>query len=140
MDLDAPVEAGLAHRLGGDEGVRRRAVVELHEERRPERIATVVGDEMAVADDAIAEGRDVALLLRQQCTARVGRTRLGPATDRPLRRLAAVVILERLALQSVTRIARQIPGWLVLHVISPMVGVRSVGWVSLRSTHPTRLR
>src|SRR4051812_5186569 len=63
IDFDLVVEAGLVHRLLGDEGVRRGAVVELHEERRAERIAAVVGDEMAIPDHALAEILDVAFLL-----------------------------------------------------------------------------
>src|SRR5262245_16988217 len=66
VNLDALVEAGLAHGLARDECVRRRALVELHEERRAQRVAPVVGDEMAIADDALAEVFDVALLVRQQ--------------------------------------------------------------------------
>ena len=97
VDLDALVDAGLVHRLVGDEFVRRRAVVELHEERRAERVAAVVGDEMAVADDALAEILDVALLLRAAGARRVvRRPGLVPAIDRPLRRLGAVVVLQRL--------------------------------------------
>src|SRR5262249_35585882 len=96
MDLDAPVEAGLAQGVGGDEGVGGRAVVELHEERRPQHVAAVVGDEMAVADDAFAEISRPALLLRKQRAPRLARPRLVPAVDRPLGRLGAVVGLERL--------------------------------------------
>src|ERR1041384_1177901 len=62
MDFDRIVDAGLAHRLLRDEVVRRRAVVELHEERGAERVAAVVGDKMAVADDALAEILDVGFL------------------------------------------------------------------------------
>src|SRR2546429_3502728 len=50
VNFDALVEAGLAHGLARDECVRRRAVVELHEKRRAQRVAPVVGDAMAVAD------------------------------------------------------------------------------------------
>ena len=108
VDFDALIDAGLVQRFVGDELVRRRAVVELHEERGAERIAAVVGHEMAVADDALAEILDVAFLLRQQRAPGLRRPRLVPAIDRPLRRLGAVEILERLALQSVARIARQV--------------------------------
>ena len=63
VNFDALVDAGLVHGLIRDECVRRRAVVELHEERCAERVAAVVGDEMAVADDALAETLDVAVLI-----------------------------------------------------------------------------
>src|SRR5215472_3632375 len=108
MNLDALVEAGLAHGLARDECVRRRAVVELHEERRAERVAPIVGHEMAVADDALAEVFDVALLVLQQGAPRGLRPRLVPAIDRPLGRLGAVVVPQRLPAQSISRIARQI--------------------------------
>jgi hypothetical protein len=62
VDFDTLVDAGLVQRLVGDELVRRRAIVELHEKRRAERVAAVVGDKMAVADDALAEIFDVAVL------------------------------------------------------------------------------
>src|SRR6516162_7306821 len=110
VNFDALVDAGLVHGLARDECVRRRAVVELHEERRAERVAAVVGDEMAVADDALAEIFDVALLVRQQGAPRGVHPRLVPAIDRPLRRLRAVVVAQRLAAQSISRIARQISG------------------------------
>src|SRR5262249_49787511 len=121
MDLDALVEAGLVHGLMRDEFIHFRAV-ELHEERGAPHVAAVVGDEMAVADDALAETADVALLLRQQGAPGLGRSGLVPAIDRPLGRLRAVVVLERLSAQSVARIARQISGcWLVLHGVSPLL-------------------
>src|SRR5215467_8209545 len=66
VDFDTLVEAGLVHRLARNELVRRSAIVELHEKRRAERVAPVVGDEVAVADDALTEIFDVAALLRQQ--------------------------------------------------------------------------
>src|SRR5215472_3779629 len=110
VNLDALVEASLAHGLSRDECVRRRAVVELHEERCAERVAAVVGHEMAVADDALAEIFDVALLVRQQGAPRGLRPRLVPAIDRPLGRLCAVVVPQRLPAQSISRIARQISG------------------------------
>src|SRR6516165_7748486 len=66
MDFDALVDAGLVHRLVGDKLIRRRAIVELHEKGRAERVAAVVGDEMAVADDAPIEIFDVAPLLSHQ--------------------------------------------------------------------------
>src|SRR2546428_12786074 len=114
VNRDALVEAGLAHGLARDECVRRRAVVELHEERRAQRVAPVVGDEMAVADDARAEIFDVALLGRQQGAPRGLRPRLVPAIDRPLGRLRAVVVAQRLPAQSMARIARQTSGHLSL--------------------------
>src|SRR5262249_4778075 len=108
VNLDALVDAGLVHGLARDECVRRRAVVELHEERRSERLAAVVGDEMAVADDALAEIYDVVVLVRQQRAPRSFRPRLVPAIDRPLGGLRAVVVPQRLPAQSISRIARQI--------------------------------
>src|SRR5215510_139137 len=96
VNLDALVEAGLAHGLARDEYVRR--------------LAAVVGDEMAVADDALAEIFDVALLALQQGAPRGFRPRLVPAIDRPLGRLRAVVVSQRLPAQSISRIARQISG------------------------------
>src|SRR5262245_19651416 len=110
VNLDALKEAGLAHGLARDECVRRRAVVELHEERRAQRVVPVVGDEMAVTDDALAEIFDVALLALQQGAPRGLRPRLVPAIDRPLGRLRAVVVPQRLPAQSISRIARQISG------------------------------
>src|SRR5215831_17839047 len=79
VNLDALVEAGFAHGLARDECVRRRALVELHEERCAQRVAAVVGDEMAVADDALTEVFDVAFLLLQQGAPRGLRPRLVPA-------------------------------------------------------------
>ena len=114
VNLDALVEAGLAHGLARDECVRRRAVVELHEERRAQRVAPVVGDEMAVADDALAEILHVALLVLQQGAPGGLRPRLVPAIDRPLGRLRAVVVPQRLPAQSIARIARQISGHVCL--------------------------
>src|SRR5262249_30739822 len=110
VNLDALIDAGLAHRLAGDEGVRRRAVVELHEERRAQRVTPVVGDGTAVPDDALAEIFDVTLLVRQQGAPRGFGPRLVPAIDRPLGRLGAVVVAQRLPAQSIARIARQISG------------------------------
>src|SRR3954464_12288563 len=81
VNVDALVDAGLAHGLARNECVRRRAVVELHEERCAQRVAAVVGDEMAVADDAIAETFDVSLLILDQATAGLRRARLVPAID-----------------------------------------------------------
>jgi hypothetical protein len=78
--------------------------------KNAQRIAAVVGHEMAVADDALAEILDVAFLLRQERAPDLRRSGLVPAIDRPLRRLGAVVVFQRLALQSVARIARQISG------------------------------
>src|SRR5262249_43783227 len=74
---------------------------------------------MAVADDALAEIFDVALLVRQQGAPRGLRPRLVPAIDRPLGRLGAVVVPQRLPAQSISRIARPISdhGFL-LHFIS----------------------
>src|SRR5262245_34731991 len=66
VKLDALKEAGLAHGLAGEECVRRRAIVELHEERRAQRVAAIVRNEMPVADDALAEVFDVAPLVLQQ--------------------------------------------------------------------------
>src|SRR6185436_13348957 len=63
---------------------------------------------MAVADDALAEILHVSLLCRQQRAPGGFHSRLVPAIDRPLRRLAAVVVLQRLAAQSKPGIARQI--------------------------------
>src|SRR5262249_1104899 len=108
------VEAGLAHGLARDECVRRRAVVELHEERCAQRVAPVVGDEMAVANDALAEIIDVALLVLQQGAPRGLRPRLVPAIDRPLGRLRTVVVPQRLPAQSIATIARHISGHLSL--------------------------
>src|SRR5262245_18372159 len=110
VNLDALKEAGLAHGLARDECIHRRALVELHEERRAQRVVPVVGDEMAVADDALAEIFDVALLALQQGAPRGLRPRLVPAVDRPLGRLRAVVVPQRLPAQSISRIARQISG------------------------------
>src|SRR5262249_9826415 len=101
--------------------VRRRTIVELHEKRRAEGIAAVIGDEMAVADDALTEALEVALLLRNEGAPGGFLPRLVPAVDRPLRRLCAVVFLQRVALQTMARIARQISGGLFAwHVISPI--------------------
>src|SRR6516162_6323513 len=134
VNFDALVDAGLVHGLARDECVRRRAVVELHEERRAERVAAVVGDEMAVADDALAEIFDVAGLIRQQGAPGGLHPGLVPAVDRPLRRLGAIVVLQRLALQTIARIARQISGGLFAwHVISP---IRRL-WISLASGSDT---
>src|SRR4051794_20935516 len=81
---------------------------------------------MPVADHALAEILDVSLLLRQQRAPgihRPGHSRpkdgvaslaYVPTIDRPLRRLGAVVVRQRLALQSIARIARQISGGLGL--------------------------
>src|SRR5262245_56621734 len=110
VNLDALLDAGLVHGLVRDEGVGRRAVVELHEERRAERVAAVVGDEMAVANDALAEILDVALLSLNQAAPGLRRPRLVPAVDRPLGRLGAVVVPQRVPAQSIARIARQISG------------------------------
>src|ERR1700692_5143411 len=66
VDFDALIDAGLVQRLVGDELVRRRAAVELHEERGAQRIAAVVGHEVTITDDALAEFFNVVLLLRQQ--------------------------------------------------------------------------
>src|SRR5262245_24579497 len=66
VDFDALVDAGLSHRLVGDELVHRRTIVELHEKRSTERGAAVVRNKMAVADHALAEILDVAVLLRRQ--------------------------------------------------------------------------
>src|SRR3954447_15821426 len=60
VDLDAPIDARLAQRLLGHEPVGCRAVVELHEEGGAEHVAAVIGDQMAIADDALAETLDVA--------------------------------------------------------------------------------
>src|SRR5207237_3694111 len=65
-------------------------------------------DEMTVADDALAEIFDVALLILDQATSGLRRPRLVPAVDRPLGRLRAVVVPQRLPAQSISRIARQI--------------------------------
>src|SRR5262245_6483199 len=65
---------------------------------------------MPVADDALAETFDVALLIRNQATPGLRRSRLVPAVDRPLGRLGAVVVAQRLPAQSIARIARQISG------------------------------
>src|SRR5580700_2128540 len=110
VDFDALIDAGFVQRLVGDKLVRRRAIVELHEERGAQKVAAVVGYEVAVADDALAGIFDVAFLLRQERTPGRRRPRLVPAIDRPLRRLGAVIIFQRLALQSIARIARQISG------------------------------
>src|SRR5262249_19644510 len=107
------------HGLARDECVRRRAVVELHEERRAQRVAPVVGHEMSVADDALTEISDVALLVRQQGAPRGVRPRLVPAIDRPLGRLRAVVVPQRLPAQSISRIARQISGHVSLDRPAP---------------------
>src|SRR5271165_2234945 len=75
---------------------------------------------MAVADDALTEIFDVAVLLSHQGAPGGFHPRLVPAVDRPLRRLAAVVVLQRLTLQTIARIARKISGGLFAwHVISP---------------------
>src|SRR5262249_47132096 len=130
VDFDALVDAGLVHRLRGDELVRRPTIVELHEKRRAKRVAAVVGDEMAVADDALAKIFDVAVLLRQQGAPGGFHPRLVPAANRPLRRLGAVVVLQRLSLQTISRIARQISGGLFAwHVISPIMRL----WMNLAS-------
>src|SRR5207253_2877337 len=84
-NFDALVDAGLVHRLVGEELIRRRAIVELHEKRRAERVAAVVGDEMAVADDALTEIFDIPVLLRHQGAPGGFHPRLVPAVDRPLR-------------------------------------------------------
>src|SRR5262249_53713403 len=60
VNFDALVEAVLAHGLARDECVRRRAVVELHEEGRAQRVAPIIRNEVTVADDALAEIPDVA--------------------------------------------------------------------------------
>src|SRR5258706_12524088 len=65
---------------------------------------------MTVADDALAEIFDVALLILDQATSGLRRPRLVPAIDRPLGRLRAVVVPQRLPAQSISRIARQISG------------------------------
>ena len=65
---------------------------------------------MAVADDALAEILDVALLILNQATPGLRRPRLVPAIDRPLGLLRAVVVPQRLPAQSIARIARQISG------------------------------
>src|SRR2546428_9272157 len=130
VNLDALVEAGLAHGLARDEGVRRRAVVELHEERRAQRVAPVVGDEMAVADDVLAEIFDVALLVLQQGAPGGLCPRLVPAIDRPLGRLRAVVVPQRLPAQSISRIARQISGHVSLPSRSRLLH-RNTVWVGL---------
>src|SRR6476620_9089800 len=128
VDFDALVDAGLVHRLVGDELVRRCAIVELHKKRRAEHVSAVVGDEMAVADDALTEIFEVAVLLRHQGAPGGFHPRLVPAVDRPLRRLGAVVVLQCLALQTIARIARQIARRLFAwHVISP---IRRL-WMSL---------
>src|SRR5439155_13101564 len=94
------------------------------------RVAAVVGDEMAVADDSLTEILDVAVLPSHHGAAGGFHPRLVPVVDRPLRRLGAVVVLQRLALQTIARIARQISGGLVAcHVISP---IRRL-WMSLES-------
>src|SRR4051812_18811703 len=86
---------------------------------------------MAVAGDALTERFDVAVLLSHQGAPGQFHPRLVPAVDRPLRRLGAVVVLQRLALQTIAWIARQIAGGLVAwHVISP---IRRL-WMRLRST------
>src|SRR5262249_30017828 len=86
-----------------------------------ERVAAIGGEEMAVADDALGKIPDIALLLRQPGAPGGFHPGLVPAVDRPLRRLAAVVVLQRLALQTKARIARQISGGLFAwHVISPI--------------------
>jgi len=58
----------------------------------------------------VAETLDIAFLLRQQRAAPALHPGPVPAIDRPLGRLGAVVVFQRLALQSMTRIARQISG------------------------------
>src|SRR5262245_3774142 len=75
---------------------------------------------MAVADLALAEAFDISPLLSEQCAALIGHRRHSrpkdgvaslayvPAIDRPLRRLGAVIVLQRLAAQPIARIARQI--------------------------------
>src|SRR5262245_5897092 len=101
---------------------------------------------MAVADDALAEIFDVALLVLQQGAPRGFRPRLVPAIDRPLGRLRAVVVPQRLPAQSISRIARQISGHVSLcHFISeitqPMsshAGPRSASAV-LRRASETRV-
>src|ERR1700737_245 len=85
---------------------------------------------MAVADDALTEIFDVAVLLSHQGAPGGFHPRLVPVVDRPLRRLGAVVVLQRVALQTIARIARQISGGLFAwHVISP---IRRL-WMSLAS-------
>src|SRR5262249_457243 len=86
----------------------RRAVVELHEERRAQCVAPVIGNEMAVADDALAEIFDVALLSLNQTAPSLRHPRRVPAVDRPLGWLGAVVVAQRVGAQSISRIARQI--------------------------------
>src|SRR5262249_35636513 len=130
VDFDALVDAGLVHRLVGDEPVRRTPIVELHEKRRAKRVAAVLPDEKAVADDVLAQIFDEAVLLPQQGAPGGVPPRLVPAVNRPLRRLGAVVVLQRLALQTISRIARQISGGLFAwHVISPFMRL----WMSLAS-------
>src|SRR6202022_995297 len=79
---------------------------------------------MAGADDALTEIFDVAVLLSHHSAPGGFHPRLVPVVDRPLRRHGAVVVLQRLALQTVTRIARQISGGLFAwHVIPPIRGL-----------------
>src|SRR5437667_12822254 len=76
---------------------------------------------MAVADDALTEIFDVAVLLSHHGAPGGFHPRLVPAVDRPLRGLGSVVVLQRLALQTIARVARQISGGLfACHVISPI--------------------
>jgi hypothetical protein len=110
VNVDAPVQAGLVQRLVRQELVRRRAIVELHEERGAQRVAAIVGHEMTIADDALAKAADVALLILQQGPPGLRRFRLVPAVDRPLGRLRSVVLLERFSAQPMARIVRQVSG------------------------------
>src|SRR5271156_5011741 len=75
---------------------------------------------MTVADDAFAEFLDVSLLLLERAVPLGVRARPVPAIDRPLRGLAAVIVLQRLARQSVTRIARQISGRVFIGHVVPI--------------------
>src|SRR6516225_936421 len=70
VDFEAPVNAGLVHRLVGDELVHHRALVELHEKGCAERVAAVVGDKMAVADDAHRNFRRSCSALPPGCAGR----------------------------------------------------------------------
>src|SRR6516162_11943758 len=79
VDFEAPVNAGLVHRLVGDELVHHRTLVELHEKGCAEGVAAVVGDKMAVADDALTEIFDVAALLCRQGAPDSRHPRLVPA-------------------------------------------------------------
>src|SRR6516225_1094962 len=110
VDFEALVDAGLVHWLVRDELLGCRTIIELHEKRSAARMTAVIRDEMAVADDALTEIFDVAALLCPQAAPDGFHPRLVPAVDRPLRRLVAVVVFERLTLQTMARIARQISG------------------------------